>query len=267
MEIRIYQVDAFASQVFEGNPAAVCPLDKWLPDELLQKIAEENNLSETAFFVAEENTYSLRWFTPKDEVNLCGHATLAAAHVIFEHLEHNGNSVQFNTRSGILTVEQSADGYSMDFPASLPKAIKAPDLLLDALGVTSENILLAFDYLVVLANEAEVSAVAPDFNKLAQLKHRGVIITAPGNDVDFVSRCFFPKLRVNEDPVTGSAHCELAPYWAEKLGKNILTAKQLSKRIGQVNCAVIGNRVILKGNAIDYLQGKITVSGVSDSKG
>lgn len=259
MDLNIYQVDAFASEVFEGNPAAVCPLDSWLPDDILQKVAEENNLSETAFFVAENDSFSLRWFTPEDEVNLCGHATLATAHVLFEHLGHSGQTIQFQTNSGRLIVEKSDLGYSMDFPATMPKAAEAPNILIDALGVSPKEVLSGFDYVVVLDNETEVRSVTPDFVKLSQLDLRGVIITSPGDKVDFVSRCFFPKLRVNEDPVTGSAHCELAPYWSERLGKNNLTAQQLSRRTGIVGCEVIGNRVVLKGGAVDYLQGKITV--------
>lgn len=259
MELNIYQVDAFALKVFEGNPAAVCPLDSWLPDDMLQKIAEENNLSETAFLVAEKDSFSLRWFTPEDEVDLCGHATLAAAHVLFEHLGHPGQSISFQTNSGLLIVEKSDSGYKMDFPATMPKVAEVASTLIDALGVSPKEVLSGFDYVVVLGNEAEVRSVTPDFAKLSQLDLRGVIVTSSGDNVDFVSRCFFPKLRVDEDPVTGSAHCELAPYWSKKLGKNNLTAQQLSKRTGIVGCEVIGNRVVLQGNAVDYLQGKITI--------
>lgn len=259
MELNIYQVDAFASEVFEGNPAAVCPLESWLPDSILQRIAEENNLSETAFFVAENDSFSLRWFTPEDEVDLCGHATLATAHVLFEHLGYSDQTIQFQTNSGLLTVEKSNSGYSMDFPATVPKAVVAPNILIDALGVSPKKVLSGFDYVVVLGSETEVRSMVPDFIKLSQLDLRGVVITSPGDKVDFVSRCFFPKLKVNEDPVTGSAHCELAPYWSERLGKNNLTAQQLSKRRGIVGCEVIGDRVVLKGDAVDYLQGKITI--------
>lgn len=258
MKLNIYQVDAFASEVFEGNPAAICPLNSWLPDSILQKIAEENNLSETAFFVAENDLFSLRWFTPEDEVDLCGHATLAAAHVIFEHLGYSDQTIQFQTKSGLLTVEKSSFGYGMDFPATVPEVVEAPNLLIDALGVSPKEVLSGFDYVVVLSNETEVRSVKPDFIKLSQLDLRGVVITSPGDKVDFVSRCFFPKLRVNEDPVTGSAHCELAPYWSERLGKNNLTAQQVSKRTGMVSCEVLGDRVSLKGGAVDYLQGEIT---------
>ncbi|MFM2485614.1 PhzF family phenazine biosynthesis protein [Celerinatantimonas yamalensis] len=259
MEIKIYQIDAFADNIFEGNPAAVCPLNEWISDELLQKIAEENNLSETAFFVAEDEGYSLRWFTPEDEVDLCGHATLAAAHVLFQHLGYVKESILFYTKSGTLEVGRSDSGYSMIFPASGPEAIDTPTVLKEALGVIPTKTLVAFDYIVVLDSESQVRSLSPDFVKLQTLDLRGVVVTAPGDEVDFVSRCFFPKLRVNEDPVTGSAHCELAPYWAKKLSRNKLTGKQLSKRTGMVQCEVIGDRVILLGNAVDYMSGIVTI--------
>jgi PhzF family phenazine biosynthesis protein len=259
MEIKIYQVDAFADNSFTGNPAAVCPLSEWLCDELLQKIAEENNLSETAFFVMQGDGYCLRWFTPENEVDLCGHATLAAAHVLFKHFNYSKKPIAFYTKSGTLEVRKSSQGYSMDFPASVIKPIAAPKLLQEALGVTPLNTFMAFDYIVVLDSEAQVMSISPDFMKLATLDLRGVVITAIGDSVDFVSRCFFPKLRVNEDPVTGSAHCELAPYWANKLKRNHLVGKQLSKRTGTVQCEVSGDRVILSGNAVDYMSGLITI--------
>ncbi|TMP30274.1 isomerase [Pseudoalteromonas rubra] len=260
MKLDIFQVDAFASAVFEGNPAAVCPLPSWLPDDLLQKIAEENNLSETAFFVSAENTYQLRWFTPKGEVDLCGHATLATAHVLFTHLGFHDQTVQFQTRSGLLSVTKLPEGYSMDFPATPPHPVDPPENILVGLGVSSvEAVLAGFDYLVVLSHESEVKAVSPDFEKLAQLDLRGVVVTARGDSVDFVSRCFYPKLRVNEDPVTGSAHCQLAPYWCERLDKNKLTAQQLSERTGKIKCTLVEGRVILEGNAVDYLQGQISI--------
>ena len=260
MQVKIYQVDAFALNLFEGNPAAVCPLDEWLPEELLQQIAEENNLSETAFFVKEEQEYRLRWFTPEDEVDLCGHATLAAAHVLFQHLGYSNKSVSFYTKSGELEVTRDGSNYSMSFPASLPKPVEAPPELIESLGVTPCIVLAAFDYIVVYENEAQVSNITPDFSLLQKLDLRGVVITAPGNDVDFVSRCFFPKLRVNEDPVTGSAHCELSPYWSELLNKTTLLGKQLSSRTGEVGCEVVGDRVILSGSAVDYMEGVITLN-------
>ncbi|RYV03400.1 isomerase [Shewanella sp. OPT22] len=259
MKINIYQVDAFTSSVFRGNPAAVCPLDSWLSDELLQNIATENNLSETAFFVKEADGYCLRWFTPNGEVDLCGHATLATAHVLFQHLNDTSSEIEFYTRSGTLLVKQCDAGYQMRFPATQIEKVVAPDLLLHGLGVEPLEVLLGFDYCVVLENEAEVHAIQPDYNLLSKLEYRGVVVTAIGDDCDFVSRCFFPKLNVNEDPVTGSAHCELAPYWAQKLSKNKLTAKQLSKRVGELECRIEGDSVILIGNAADYMKGVVTI--------
>ncbi|MEE4244093.1 MAG: PhzF family phenazine biosynthesis protein [Kangiellaceae bacterium] len=259
MQLPIYQVDAFATKVFEGNPAAVIPLDNWLPDDTLQKIAEENNLSETAYFVAEGTSYRLRWFTPEEEVDLCGHATLATAHVIFTHLEYQESHISFLTRSGELIVERHENQYVMNFPASMPESVATPKTLELCLGITPKSVLAAFDYVVVLESEADVLSVQPDFVKLAELDKRGVLITAPGDSVDFVSRCFFPSLRVNEDPVTGSAHCELAPYWGKQLGKTELTAVQLSERSGRVECQLVGDRVVLKGSAIGYMKGMITI--------
>ncbi|MGJ8679891.1 PhzF family phenazine biosynthesis protein [Paraglaciecola sp.] len=260
MQLPIYQVDAFATKVFEGNPAAVCPLNEWLSDELLQKIAQENNLSETAFFVQQENGYQLRWFTPNAEVDLCGHATLAAAHVLFQHLGYSKSEIVFTTRSGDLVVSKYSFEYVMDFPADVPEPIEPPTSLLSGLGLESASeILAAYDFIVVLKDEKAVHQVKPDFNLLKSLDLRGVVITAKGDDTDFVSRCFFPKLDVNEDPVTGSAHCELTPYWAKQLNKNQLTAKQLSPRTGQIKCELQKNRVKLAGQAVDYMQGEISI--------
>jgi PhzF family phenazine biosynthesis protein len=259
MELQIYQVDAFAENAFEGNPAAVCPLDEWISDELLQKISEENNLSETAFFVEEGEVYSLRWFTPEAEVGLCGHATLAAAHVLFQHLDYSNESISFSTKSGILKVSKSNSGYSMSFPATLLGQVEVPRGLSEGLGIEIATTLSAFDYVVVLENESQVKSLNPDFSKLQNLDLRGVVVTAPGDTVDFVSRCFFPKLRVDEDPVTGSAHCELAPYWARRLNRSKLVAKQLSKRTGRIECELIGDRVVLSGNAVDFMSGTIAI--------
>lgn len=259
MEINIFQVDAFASKTFEGNPAAVCPLKEWLSDDLLQKIAEENNLSETAFFVEEGEGYALRWFTPEDEVDLCGHATLATAHVLFKHLGYTKESISFYTKSGELEVTRSSAGYSMSFPASELNVIEPPTILAEALGIVPVKTLAAFDYIVELESELQVQSLSPDFVKLQALDLRGVVVTAAGKNTDFVSRCFFPKLRVNEDPVTGSAHCELAPYWAKKLNRNKLVGKQLSQRTGLVQCEVIEDRVILSGSAVDYMSGIVTI--------
>jgi PhzF family phenazine biosynthesis protein len=260
MKRKIFQVDAFASKVFQGNPAAVSPLDEWLPDELLQKIAEENNLSETAFFVVGTEKVALRWFTPLDEVDLCGHATLAAAHVLYQHLGYVNQQIIFTTKSGELIVSKVDAGYSMNFPASSLEKITPPSYLLKGLGVVQPKaVMAAFDYIVVLNSVEDVINITPDFTSLMKLDRRGVIVTAQGSDVDFVSRCFFPKLRVNEDPITGSAHCELAPYWAEQLNKTHLSARQLSKRSGIIDCQLENDRVILTGNAVDYLSGEISL--------
>lgn len=259
MTLSLYQVDAFAQQVFTGNPAAVCPLSAWLADEVLQAIAEENNLSETAFMVAEGNGYRLRWFTPTAEVDLCGHATLAAAHVLYKHLGYTQAEIEFYTRSGTLIVTQGADGMTMDFPAAQSQVIPTPSAIVSALGVTPLQVLENFDYVVVLENEQQVRDLQPDFLQLRQLPLRGVVVTAPGNTVDFVSRGFYPKLGINEDPVTGSAHCETVPYWAERLGKTRLHARQISRRSGDILCELRGNRVLMTGRAVTYLRGEMSL--------
>jgi PhzF family phenazine biosynthesis protein len=261
MEIDIFQVDAFAEQVFMGNPAAVCPLNTWIDDKLLQKIAQANNLSETAFFVPYQDRFQLRWFTPSHEVDLCGHATLAAAHVLFNHLGYEKHKICFNTKSGDLLVTKKSNGLEMDFPVSSPKPVIAPDNLLLGLGreIKPKAISAAFDYIIELDDEAAVKTLSPNFELWKTIDLRGVVVTAAGSDVDFVSRCFFPKLDVDEDPVTGSAHCELAPYWSKKLTKNNLKAKQLSLRTGEVECQLMGNRVLLSGRVVDYMRGKISL--------
>lgn len=258
MKLRQYQVDAFASRAFEGNPAAVCPLENWLDDELLQAIAEENNLSETAFFVATEKGYHLRWFTPVKEVDLCGHATLAAAHVIFDRLGYAGPVIAFETRSGDLFMEKRGDWLVMDFPACPPESIDPPNALIEGLGQRPIEVLAADDYMAVFDSEASVRAIKPDQAVLARLDLRGVIVTAPGVEVDFVSRFFAPKFGVPEDPVTGSAHCTLVPYWAGKLGKNKLSASQVSKRGGKLFCEVREDRVLLSGRAVIIIEGEIS---------
>lgn len=259
MKLNIYQVDAFAEKVFEGNPAAVCPLEEWVSDDVLQKIAEENNLSETAFFTPENQGFKLRWFTPGGEVDLCGHATLAAAYVLYKYLGYSGPEILFSTRSGNLVVRKAAKGLRMDFPASMPEVVQTPDNLVAGLGQVPKEVLAAFDYIAVLDSQDQIENLNPDFSKWLDLDLRGVVATAPGNEVDFVSRCFYPKLRVNEDPVTGSAHCELAPFWGVRLGLKNLKAKQLSKRTGLVECELVEDRVILSGNAVSYMQGQITI--------
>lgn len=260
MKIKQYQVDAFASRVFEGNPAAVCPLDSWPDDGLLQAIAQENNLSETAFFVPTANGFALRWFTPVEEVDLCGHATLATAHVIFEKLGYAKPSITFATHSGDLFVKKQGGLLQMDFPACPPVACAKPELLVQGLGGACPiEILVAADYMAVFESEAAVRAIKPDHALLSQLDLRGVIITAAGNDVDFVSRFFAPRLGVPEDPVTGSAHCQLTPYWAGKLGRNRLSARQVSQRGGNLTCELVANRVLISGSAVMFMEAEITL--------
>lgn len=259
MNLRIYQVDAFADRLFGGNPAAVVPLASWLPDDLLQSIAGENNLSETAFFVPEGAGFQLRWFTPVREVALCGHATLAAAHVLFERMTYEGRVIRFETRSGTLFVEKQDGHLAMDFPAEPPIPCAMVEALVLGLGQPPQALFAGTDYLAVFDSETTVRALRPDQNLLAQLDRRGVIVTAPGDHVDFVSRFFAPKFGIPEDPVTGSAHCMLAPYWAEQLGKRTLAARQVSQRGGEITCIVRGDRVTLNGSAVIYLNGEIHV--------
>lgn len=258
MRIKQYQVDAFATRAFEGNPAAVCPLDSWLDDALLQAIAEENNLSETAFFVPSEKGYRLRWFTPVKEVDLCGHATLATAHILFEKLGYARPVITFETRSGDLFVKKSGQQLEMDFPASSLTPCEISATLVEGLGQRPIEVWAAEDYVAVFDSEATVRAITPDQALLGQLDLRCVVITAPGSEVDFVSRVFGPKFGIPEDPVTGSAHCELAPYWASRLGKTVLSARQVSRRGGSLACEVKADRVILTGRALTVMEAEIT---------
>ncbi|MCB0564988.1 MAG: PhzF family phenazine biosynthesis protein [Phaeodactylibacter sp.] len=260
MNIPIYQVDAFTGKLFRGNPAAVCPLDKWLPEATMQAIAAENNLSETAFFIPKGQDYQLRWFTPAIEVDLCGHATLATAHVLFQHLDYQEAILNFHSRSGLLSVSRQEGHYIMDFPTDILENTLAPKVLAEALRVQPREVLIGReDFLAVLDSEAEVAALQPDFRLLRQVKGRGVIVTAPGESVDFVSRCFFPNAGIDEDPVTGSAHTTMTPYWAERLGKQELTARQISRRGGELRCTMLGERVALAGQAVTYMEGVIGV--------
>ncbi len=256
--IPIFQVDAFTSEQFKGNPAAVCPLKEWLPDETLLAIANENNLSETAFFVPKDDGFHLRWFTPASEVDLCGHATLASAWVLFNKLEFDGDSITFSSQSGPLTVTKKGEKLTLNFPLREGVREASPDpLLFEALGVTSTEVYQARDTIVVLDSEAAVKAVRPDLEKLKKLKTFGVVVTAPGEISDFVSRAFFADISVPEDPVTGSTHCTLAPYWAKRLGKNKLSARQVSARGGDLECEIVGDRVEIAGNAVLFLEGVI----------
>ncbi len=261
MSIPLYQVDAFAAAVFAGNPAAVCPLDAWLPDETLQAIALENNLSETAYFVPDGDGYALRWFTPVHEVDLCGHATLASAHVIMSLLQPERRSVAFSTRvSGTLRVDRDGDRYVMDFPPWPRQPADIDAEVTAAIGTAPVTLFTGNDWMAVFEDEAEVRNLAPDMTALARLEARGVIATAPGREVDFVSRFFAPRFGIPEDPVTGSAHCMLTPYWAERLGKSSLTARQISPRGGEIGCTLTPEgRIKLAGRAVLYLEGRIHV--------
>jgi len=259
MKLPMYQIDAFASKPFEGNPAAVCPLEAWLPDGLMQLIAEENNLSETAFFVATDEGFHIRWFTPTTEVDLCGHATLAAAHVLFECLDYGQDEILFDSRSGLLSVAKEGELLVLDFPAQPPVPCEAPIQIQHAFGIEAVACLKAEDYLVVFELEEDLLLADPDLDLLRELDGRGVIITAPSQNYDFVSRFFAPNFGINEDPVTGSSFTQLAPYWAERLGRRKLYAKQLSSRGGEVICELKGDRVAIAGRAVKYLQGEIEV--------
>ncbi|MEX2477027.1 MAG: PhzF family phenazine biosynthesis protein [Gracilimonas sp.] len=260
MKLPIYQVDAFTSELFSGNPAAVVPLEEWLSDEQMQHIAAENNLSETAFFVKEGNSYRLRWFTPTVEVDLCGHATLATAHVLFEELGYSEDEIIFKTRSGLLTVSKKEGLLLMNFPADNMEKAEAPAVLFRALGVPQTfEVYKSDDYMVVLNSEKEVAALNPDIRMLSEVEARGIIVTAPGEEVDFVSRFFAPQSGVDEDPVTGSAHTKSTPYWSKKLDKEELKARQISKRGGDLICRMKGDRVEIAGNALTYLKGEITI--------
>ncbi|MCO5948116.1 PhzF family phenazine biosynthesis protein [Mucilaginibacter flavidus] len=261
MTIPIYQADAFTDKLFGGNPAAICPLDKWLPDNLMQTIAIENNLAETAFFVKNDTGYKLRWFTPEYEIDLCGHATLASAHILFTQLGHNGDEIHFETvKAGTLTVKKDGDKYAMDFPSRPPIHIDAPVGLVEALGEKQPlEVLRSRDYFLVYESESDIRDISPDFFALSKMDTVGVIVTAPGDNSDFVSRFFAPGAGIPEDPVTGSAHCNLIPYWADKLGKTKLHAYQLSARRGELWCELKGDRVQMSGKAVTYLKGEIFI--------
>ena len=260
MKLKLWQIDAFAAKVLEGNPAAVVPLDSWLDAGLMRAIANENNLAETAFFVREaEGRYALRWFTPESEVDLCGHATLGSAHVIFQELNEPGDLLRFMTRSGELRVKRDGDLLSLDFPARPPVPVTPCAGLLEALGGNPVEVLAARDYLVRYQSQADVLALKPDMAALMKIDRFAVIVTAPGDDVDFVSRFFAPAKGVPEDPVTGSAHTTLIPYWAAKLGKNELRACQVSTRSGDLRCRLNGERVDIAGRSALFLRGEITI--------
>ncbi len=260
MSLRVFHVDAFTAVPFAGNPAAVCPLENWLDDACLRAVAAENNLSETAYLVPRGDRYELRWFTPSCEVKLCGHATLASALVVMQILAPGQESVRFETRlSGTLTVSRDGDLLAMDFPALAPwSCADPPTALIEGLGTPPAAVVQIEDnYFAVYGREEEVRGIRPDFGLLEKLHPSGVAVTAPGDDADFVSRYFAPSYGIPEDPVTGSTHCSLAPYWAQRLGKDKLHARQVSERGGEIWCDVGEDRVILKGNAVLTLRGEL----------
>jgi len=259
MKLPLYIVDAFTDRPFAGNPAAICPLESWLPDETMQRIGAEMNFSETAFLVPTPEGWHIRWFTPTLEVDLVGHATLAAAHVIFERIDPARVEVRFSSLSGVLLVRRSEGRLEMDFPARRPAPCLAPALLLEALREKPEQILAAQHYLAVFGDAEVVQRLAPDLDRLARLDRAAVIVTAPGGPGDFVSRFFAPANGVPEDPASGVAHCSLIPYWSERLGKCLLVGHQLSKRGGVFFCEDRGERVIIAGQAVLFLEGTITV--------
>lgn len=262
MQIPIFQVDAFTDKLFGGNPAAVCPLESWLPEELMQSIAAENNLADTAFFTLGEDGYEIRWFTPTTEIALCGHATLASAAVLFERLNYRGETIVFNSQSGSLKVTQCEQGLELNFPAQPPCTVSPPPNLEQALGVRPIEVLAATDLIAVLESSTAVAELQPDLEFISQLPYRGLIVTAQASDSnDFVCRFFAPQSGIDEDPVTGSAYTELAPYWAEQLDKPNLQARQLSARGGYVHCQLQRDRVLIRGQVKHYLQGIINIEG------
>ena len=265
MKIPLYQVDAFTDQLFSGNPAAVCPLDRWLSDHLMQNIAAENNLAETVFFVKNDDVYEIRWFSPTVEVDLCGHATLAASYILFNVLENGQKVVEdqirfVSPRSGPLTVSRDGELLTLNFPTDSFRETVLDELLTGGFNIRPvEAFKGKTDYMLVYENEDQIRQLKPDFAKIARIKARGVIVTAPGNDVDFVSRFFGPQTGINEDPVTGSAHTTLTPYWYRRTGKKTLSALQLSQRQGSLTCTYDEDRVLISGNARLYLSGEIEV--------
>ncbi len=259
MKLSIYQIDAFAENIFQGNPAAVCPLDEWLPDAVLQDIAQENNLSETAYFIQEGDGYRIRWFTPTVEVDLCGHATLASAYVIFEILGFGGDEILFHSRSGELRVRRKGELIELDFPKAEIQRCETPDEITQAFGKEPVEVWRSDDYIAVYENASDIASLSPDFSILSRLDCRGVAATARGADVDFVCRFFAPRFGIDEDPVTGSAYCELMPYWTDRLGRNKLSAAQLSKRGGGLQCELTVGRVLIAGRAVKYLEGVIDI--------
>lgn len=261
MELTIYQADAFAEELFRGNPAAVVPLKEWLPGSLMQKIAMENNLSETAFFIPQNNRFHLRWFTPTTEVRLCGHGTLATAHILFNHLGYQDDTIMFSTMSGGLSVTRQGNLLYLNFPLSLLQSLPTPQGLTAGLGLRPLEVLKGNEYLMaVYKNQTEISQIKPDFAILGKLPYPGIIVTSRGTEADFVSRFFAPAMGINEDPVTGSAHTMLIPYWAERLAKPQLIAYQISERGGVLHCELMEDRVKIGGKAVTFMEGKLFLS-------
>ena len=259
MKLSLYQIDAFAEKPFEGNPAAVVPLKEWLSNETMQAIAEENNLAETAFFIPSDNGFHIRWFTPKAEVKLCGHATLASAFVLFNCLGYRAESINFDSLSGPLSVTREGNLFTLNFPSQNPEVCDVPEDLVKGLGERPLECYRNEDFLAVFGSEKEVLNINPNHNHLEQLDLRGVIITASSSEHDFVARFFAPKYGIPEDPVTGSAYTQLMPYWSGKLGKSKLKAKQISPRGGKLICEIKGDRVLISGSATKYLEGTIEI--------
>lgn len=256
MKIPIFQLDAFTNRRFKGNPAAVCPLGNWIGTPMMQKIAAENNLPETAFFVREKDGFHIRWFTPDIEVDLCGHATLAAAAVAFEKLDYNKKVIEFNSKSGLLKVRKEENQYILDFPTDEITQLKEEKEIVDAIGRVPDEIWKGkYDHMLIYPSEVDILAIKPDFNQLAKFTQRGVIVSAPGNSTDFVSRFFAPSAGIDEDPVTGSAHTSLTPYWSKRLNKKVLSAIQVSSREGILNCRHLKDRVEIAGEVVFYLEG------------
>ena len=261
MPFQIFQVDAFTDRIFGGNPAAICPLRIWLPDEILQAIARENNQAETAFFTPSGNGFHLRWFTPEIEMDLCGHATLATAHVLYNHLGYVEDEIIFHSASGNLSVFRKDGRLVLDFPARMPVPASLPEVIVSGMGKTPLEVYKSRDYLLVYETEADILSLRPDVALLntINLDPGGIIATARGNSSDFVSRFFTPQASIFEDPVTGSAHCSLIPFWAARLGKNKLFARQLSRRQGELFCENHGSRVRIGGTAVTYSEGTLLI--------
>lgn len=261
MDLPLYQVDAFTGRLFAGNPAAVCVLDEWLPSEQMLQIAQENNLAETAFCLMEENALSIKWFTPEIEMDLCGHATLATAHVLFQYYYPERDLLHFQSNSGELSVSRAGEWYQMDFPSREPQPAELPEIILRGIGAIPKEVLKARDYVLVYDKQAQIESIQPDIALLntINIDPGGIIVTAPGDDVDFVSRFFTPQASIFEDPVTGSAHCSLIPFWSKRLNKNSLTAEQISSRKGVLRVEDRGERVLIGGQAVTYMKATIKV--------